>query len=301
MKELRSDLAKIISQFAPFEGPNETPIPGVHCIKFSQTEKRTRKHWRACFGILAQGAKEVVLGSEVHLAREGHYTATPIDLPVLSRVAQASKEKPMLGILIDFNSLVVSEIASQISDDQFLEVPPVGAVFAGKASDAVLESTIRLAKLFHSPEDARVLGPLIVREIIYHLLKGEDGAAIRQFVRSGSKMHKVAKAIHKIQSDLSLEIDVEALAKSANLSRSAFFKHFKEATAMSPIQYQKRLRLLEARRLMMDEGETAEGSAYKVGYNSASQFSREYSRMFGKSPLRDVAKIKKTVETIYSI
>jgi transcriptional regulator GlxA family with amidase domain len=137
-----------------------------------------------------------------------------------------------------------------------------------------------------------VLGPLVVKEILYHLLKGADRPAIRQFVRSGSKMHQISQAMYTLRTRLTNDVDVAALAKAANMSRSAFFTHFKKGTAMSPIQYQKRLRLLEARRLMIDEGETAEGSAFKVGYNSASQFSREYSRMFGNSPLRDATRIK---------
>ena len=142
-----------------------------------------------------------------------------------------------------------------------------------------------------------MLGPLVIKEILYHLLKGADGPAIRQFLRSGSKMHKISQAIYSLRSDLSEDADVTSLAKAAHMSRSAFFKHFKEATAMSPIQYQKRLRLLEARRLMIDDGEKAEGSAFKVGYNSASQFSREYSRMFGNSPLRDTVKLKQDAGT----
>ena len=133
------------------------------------------------------------------------------------------------------------------------------------------------------------------------LLKGTDGAAIRQFVRAGSKMHKISQAIYKVRSELSEEVDVAALANEANMSRSAFFKHFNEMTAMSPIQYQKRLRLLEARRLMIDEGETAESSAFRVGYKSSSQFSREYSSMFGNAPLRDKMKIKKTGTLVLQI
>src|SRR6266478_3721091 len=152
---------------------------------------------------------------------------------------------------------------------------------------------LRLGRLFQVPEDAAVLGSLVIKEILYHLLKGADGPAIRQFVRSGSNMHKISQAIYSLRSELDDDVDVAALAKAANMSRSAFFKHFKEVTAMSPIQYQKRLRLLEARRLMVDEDETAERSSFRVGYRSASQFSREYARMFGVSPRRDTSKIRR--------
>ena len=141
-----------------------------------------------------------------------------------------------------------------------------------------------------------VLGPLVIREILYHLLKGPDGPAIRQFVSSGRKMHRMTQVIYGLNSRFQNDVDVEALAKAANMSRSAFFKDFKEVTSMSPIQYQKRLRLLEARRLMTEEEETAEGAAFKVGYRSPSQFSREYSRMFGNPPVRDSARLGNWLE-----
>lgn len=181
-----------------------------------------------------------------------------------------------------FDSTVLNEIAAQIDTDFSTETEmSMRAMFFGKADEPMLEAAIRLGKLFQTPEDAPVLGPLVIREIFYYLLKGSNGPALRQFVRSGSKMHKMSQAIYTLRTKLSEEADVSYLAKAANMSLSSFFKVFKEATAMSPIQYQKRLRLMDARRLMIVESETAESSAFKVGYNSATQFRREYSGMFG--------------------
>jgi AraC-like DNA-binding protein len=301
MQESLSDLAKIINLFSAGEGLHRSPVPGIDCIKFSQPDRHTKRHWRTSLGIVAQGCKEITLGCDVYRCDEAHYSATPIDLLVTSRVVSASPDKPFLCLRMDFDSLTLSEVAAELEKDfPEMENPP-RAVFIGKASDQMLDAAIRLGKLFQTPEDVPVLGPLVKREIFYHLLKGADGPALRQFVRSGSKMHKISQAIHRLRSELSDDVDVTALAKAANMSRSAFFKHFKEVTAMSPIQYQKRLRLLEARRLMLDEDETAEGSAFKVGYKSASQFSREYSRMFGNSPLRDAIEIKKTGNPIHQI
>lgn len=286
---LSSELATIIQPFAVEEGFNESPVPGVFCVKYSETSQYTKRYWRACLAIIAQGCKEVVLGNETFWGNEAHYSATPIHLPVISRVASASHEKPFLGVLIDLNPFVLNEVANQIGDDfSRKNESPARALFRGKAGENMMEAAIRLVKLFQTPEDARVLGQLVVKELLYHLLKGTEGAAIRQYVHSGSKMQKICQAVHALKSELNQEIDVTELAKTANMSRSAFFKSFKEITSMSPIQYQKRLRLLEAKRLMIDEGETAESSAFRVGYKSASQFSREYSRMFGNAPLRDV-------------
>lgn len=303
MKDLRLELAQIINLFSPRDGLNESPLSGTHCIKFSRPDRHTKRYWRASLSIVAQGCKEIILGNEIYrYDDEAHYVVTPIDLPITSRVCSATPEKPFLCLKIDFDPLTVSEVAAQLENGFPKEMAnPLRAVFIGKASDHMLDAAIRLGKLFQTPEDAPVLGALVIKELLYHLLKGADGPAIRQFVRSGSKMHKISQAIYSLRAKLDDEVDVAALAKAANMSRSAFFKQFKEVTAMSPIQYQKRLRLLEARRLMTDEGETAESSAFKVGYNSASQFSREYSRMFGDSPLRDVGKIKRTGNPIHQI
>jgi AraC-like DNA-binding protein len=242
------------------------------------------------------------LTTKVYRCDGAHYIATLIDLPVTSRLFAATPEQPFLCLKIASDSLILSEIATQIEKDFPKETEnPLRAIFIGKASDQMMEAAIRLGKLFQTPEDAPVLESLVIKEILYHLLKGPDGPALRKFVSSGSKMYKISQAIYTLKAELSEDVDVTALAKSVNMSRSDFFKHFKEATAISPIQYQKRLRLLEARRLMTDDGETAEGSAFKVGYNSASQFSREYSRMFGNSPLRDVMKNKKSGNSIHKI
>jgi transcriptional regulator GlxA family with amidase domain len=226
---------------------------------------------------------------------EGQYVATPIQLPVISRVAVAQSERPFLCLLIDMAPLTISEVSSRLTHESTQTGPDVvRAMFSGEATDRMLDAALRLVRLLRTPEDAPVLGALIVKELLYHLMQGPNGAAIRQFVHAGSKTHKVSQAIHALKSELDREMDVPALAKLANMSRSAFFKHFKEVTAMSPIQYQKRLRLHEARRLMIEHGDSAESSSFKVGYKSASQFSREYSRMFGAPPARDVTSMRRS-------
>jgi AraC-like DNA-binding protein len=294
MQSIRSELATLIQQFTRGDGLYESPIPGVHCVRYSQADRRTKRQWRACIAIVAQGAKEVVLGGHVYLCDELHYTAAPVHLPVISRIVSASPNRPFLALLIDLDAAILNEVGSQLEQ---IEVPqsnsPSRAFFKGTASEAMLEASVRLTKLFMKRDDARVVGPLVVKEIFFHLLKGPEGTAIWQFTRSGSTMHKMSQAIFKIRSDLHNDLNVAALAKAAGMSRSAFFQHFKDVTSMSPIQYQKRLRLLEARRLLIETDDTAEGSAFKVGYKSASQFSREYSRMFGLSPVRDATTLKK--------
>ncbi len=286
-------MLEIIGNIAARDGIHPTCVRGVDCIKLSNESPRGKQRWRACVGIVVQGGKEILLGSELYRCGAGDYTVTPVDLPVSSRIFAATPNKPFLAMLITFDASMLAEVASQIEPERLAgPTPTLRGLFIGQASSAMMDSAGRLAALLRNAEDGPVLGPLVIREILYHLLRGPDGAAIHQFVRAGSHMHKIYQAIYRMKSAINEDIDVAALVNASHMSRSAFFAHFKQATAMSPIQYQKRLRLLEARRLMADEGETAEASAYKVGYNSASQFSREYSRMFNNSPLRDATKIK---------
>lgn len=294
MGYLLYDLSKALGRLELGEGWNGTPIPGVHCLKFTKTKGLQRTNWRANFSILVQGGKEIVLGKERYLLEDLSYIMTPIDLPLLSRIAAASPRKPFLSLWISLDPMLLNELESQLgSDDTQVSVPSRPAVFVGKVSPPMQEAALRLIRAFRTPEDAPIIGRLVVRELMYYVLKEPEGPVMRQYIRSGSTVNKISKAIYSLSSDLASSFDVAALAEEANMSRSAFFKHFKDLTSMSPIQYQKRLRLLEARRLMMEAGETAEGASYKVGYASPSQFSREYSRTFGSSPMRDVGKQRK--------
>ena len=300
--EVHSNLVKTLDALSPNDGMLETHVPDVTCIKLSHTDKPTKRRWHACIGIVAQGSKEIILGRETYSCAACDYTVTPMDLPVASRLVSATPAKPFLAILIKFDPLVLSEVASHIVNDISEPIrSPLRGLFIGRSGDAMMEAALRLSRLLNNPHDGPVLGPLVIKEIMYHLLKGSDGGAIRQYVLSGSKMHKISQAINAIKYAIAEDVDVEALARAMHMSRSAFFAHFKQATAMSPIQYQKRLRLLEARRLMTEEGKTAESSAYAVGYSSASQFSREYSRMFNNPPVKDAVKIKKQGHSIHQI
>ncbi|MGK4008172.1 AraC family transcriptional regulator [Sorangium sp. So ce1036] len=296
---LRDQFSGLIARWCPSDGVHASPVPGISCIKVSRPHKRAKQHWRASFCVVAQGTKEILLEGQVYREREPHYIVSPIDLPVTSRVAGVSPAQPFLCLKMDFDAAALREVAAQLDRARPDDVEHPGrAIFIGKASDRMLDAAIRLGALFMTPDDATVLAPLVTRELIFHLLKGPDGPAIRQLVRAGSQAHRIAEAVYHLQASLDEDVDIAGLARAAGMSRAAFFKRFKEATAMSPLQYQKRLRLLEARRLMVEEGMGAEASAFRVGYTSASQFSREYSRMFGNSPLRDARALKRTAAVV---
>lgn len=238
--------------------------------------------------MVAQGTKEITLEGRVYRERGPHYIVSPLDLPLTSRVTGVSPARPLLSVKLDFDSAAVREVAEQLERVRTDEAEQgTRAIYMRPASDRMLETAVRLCELFERPADGVVLAPLVTRELIFHLLSGPDGPAIRQLVRAGTQSHRIAEVVLQLQASLADTIDISVLAKRAGMSRATFFKRFKDATAMSPLQYQKRLRLLEARRLMLEEGEGAGSSALRVGYASASQFSREYTRMFGNAPRRD--------------
>ncbi|MCW5806107.1 MAG: AraC family transcriptional regulator [Deltaproteobacteria bacterium] len=299
MSDAGDRLAALLARWSKLEGIQPSPVPGVSCIKVSRSQEAAKRPWRASFCIVARGIKELALEGQRYREREPHYIVSPIDLPVTSRVTGASPARPFLGLKLDFDARALRDVAAQVDRSQ-PDVPDrlARAIFLGRAPERMLEAAVRLCELFATPGDAAVLAPLIVRELFYHLLVGPDGPAIRQLARAGSQAQRVAAAIHHLQASLADDADIAGLARAAGMSRAAFFKRFKEATAMSPLQYQKRLRLLEARRLMLDEGEGAEAAAFRVGYASPSQFSREYSRMFGNAPLRDTRTLRRTSSVI---
>jgi len=177
MMDVRTELRKVISLSTPRDGRHESPVPGIRCIKISHTGNRTRQHWGAWLCIIAQGGKEIVVGRDVYQFDDASYVVTPIDLPVISRITSASSEKPFLCLTINLDPMTLTEVASQLEWD----VPgeemehPLQAVFVGKTSDKMLDAAVRLGRLFQTPEDAPVLGPFVIKELLYYILKGSDG------------------------------------------------------------------------------------------------------------------------------
>jgi AraC-like DNA-binding protein len=300
MSSARDRLATLNARWCPRDGVHTSPIPGISCIKVSRAQTRAKRHWHAALCLVVQGVKEIALEGRRYRHRGAHYVASVVDLPVTSRVMAVSPERPFLCLKLAFDSDAVRDVSAQLDRARPDEVKgrPARAMFIGDASDRMIDAAVRLVELFATPDDAPVLGPLVMRELVFHLLKGPDGPAIRQIVRGGTRTHRITDAIFQLQASLDSTIDVAALAKTAGMSRAVFFRQFKEATAMSPLQYHKRLRLLEARRLMVEDGESAEVAARRVGYASASQFSRDYARMFGNAPLRDTRALRRTARRL---
>ncbi len=244
--------------------------------------------------IIVQGKKKMLLGEETYPYGVGQYLVVSVDLPMSGCIVEATPDQPYLGLKLTIDPIQLCEMVAQINFNSGTQENSVRGLFVSNADVTLLECALRLTKLLDTPQDIPMLAPMMIREIYYRLLMGEQSEAVRQIATSGSAMQQIAEAIKRIKSEFTQPMRVEELARQVRMSTSSFHQHFKQVTSMSPLQYQKQLRLLEARRLMLAEDFDATSAAYQVGYESPSQFSREYSRMFGAPPMRDVERLRTT-------
>jgi AraC-like DNA-binding protein len=269
-----------------------TAVPGLSLFRRTGPTEPITGMYQPSICLVAQGAKRVMLGDDTYVYDAQHYLITSVHLPTVVQIIEASPEKPYLGLRLTFN---LGEIA-QLMADSNLPPPRTQQSSRGMATGEVtvplLGAFQRLVDLLAEPKDIPILAPVIQREIIYRLLVGDQGARLRQIASAGSQSHQIARAIDWLKGNFTLPVRVDDLAMQVNMSTSTFHHHFRAMTAMSPLQYQKTLRLNEARRLMLMERLDAATAAFQVGYESPSQFSREYSRHFGAPPLRDITNLR---------
>lgn len=284
-------LASTVERHIEIDGHYETPVPGLALYRASFTSEHDATVYEPSLCLVVQGAKELVVGGEVFLYDPSRSLLVSVDLPATSRVIEATSKRPCLAVRVALDLAVVGElladtpIASSAPDSKRgLAVAPLDA--------HLLDAVERLVALLDSPPDIRPLAPLTRREITYRLLTGPQGGRLRQIASAGAPAYRISQAILWLKSHFTESFSVEAIAKRVGLSPSSFHQHFKSITAMSPLQYQKQLRLQEARRLLLGESLDAADAAFRVGYESPSQFSREYRRMFGAPPRKSIAALK---------
>lgn len=241
--------------------------------------------------IVVQGKKEVMLNEETYQYGVAQYLVVSVDLPLSGCVVEATPDRPYLGFKLKLDPAQLCDIIAQ-THPSINKQESVRGWFISDADPLLMDCAIRLTHLLDTPQDIPFLAPMIIREIYYRLLVGEQNEAVRQIATSGSNMQRIAELIKQIKTDFTKPLRVEDLAEQANMSASSFHRHFKAVTSMSPLQYQKQLRLLSARQMLLAEDTDATYTAYQVGYESTSQFSREYSRMFGAPPIRDVERLR---------
>lgn len=284
-------LASAVGRHINADGIYPTPVPELVLYRSSAPTEHDAAVYEPSLVIVVQGSKEVILASETYRYDPAQSLLVSVDLPVTARVIEASRSRPCLAIRISLDVAVVGEL---LADG--IPVDPFGSPTRGLAVTSVertlLDAVTRLVALLDSPDDITALAPLVLREITYRLLVGPQGVRLRQIASAGAPAQRIATAIRWLKQHFTDPLRVEFLAKKVRMSPSAFHLHFKEVTGMSPLQYQKRLRLQESRRLMLGDGIDAAAAAYRVGYESPSQFSREYRRMFGAPPRQDVMALK---------
>ena len=290
---MRAELAAMIDRITVTDGARETAIPRLTLARASHMQHPVHAIHEPAFCVLAQGSKRVLLGDEVYIYDSSQYLVVSQNLPVSGQVIDASPEAPYLGLRLSFD---VKDIAALALDLQLGETLPVRAsqrgIFTGELSTTLLDPVLRLVGLLDSPEDVPALAPLITREILYRLLKSADGWRLAQMAVVDSHSQRIAQAISVLSMRFQEPLRVEDLADEVHMSVSSLHQHFKAVTAMSPLQFQKQLRLQESRRIMISEHVDAATAGHRVGYESQSQFNREYSRFFGLPPARDVKRLR---------
>jgi AraC-like DNA-binding protein len=289
-------LGKSIARWTEQGELHVTAVPGLSLFRRDEPTEPISGMYEPSVCLVAQGSKRVLLGDDTYVYDAHHYLITSVHLPTVVQIIDASREKPYLGLRLKLDPREIS----QLMVDSNLPPPRVQQPSRGMATGEVtlplLTAFQRLIDLLAEQKDIPILAPIIQREIIYRLLVGDQGARLRQIASAGSQSHQIARAIGWLKGNFTRPLRIDDLATQVNMSTSTFHHHFRTLTAMSPLQYQKSLRLNEARRLMLTERLDATTAAFQVGYESGSQFSREYSRFFGAPPLRDITKLRQIAD-----
>ena len=244
-----------------------------------------------CVCVIAQGRKNVHLGDEVFTYDTGNYLIATMDLPTSSCVVEASEEEPYLSIRVDLDPAMVADVLIESGIDLQRTASAVTAMNVSAIDADLLDASLRMVRLLDNPGEERVLLPLIKREIVYRLLKGNQAARLAQLM-AGTESRRISKAIETFRENFDRPLNVEGIARELGMSVSGFYHHFKAVTAMSPLQYQKQIRLQEARRLMLGEDMDAASAGFRVGYEDPSYFSRDYKKQFGAPPQRDISRLR---------
>jgi AraC-like DNA-binding protein len=272
------------------ESPYSTPIEGVGVMRSDRPKPPAHRLLSPALCIVAQGAKWATVGDAVLEYRAGQALVIAVDTPSVGRVVEASPGAPCLVLAIGLDLAVLRDVAGELGAQASPDDAPGRAVFVTDFQGPLSDCALRLARLLERPEALAALYPGIMREICYWLLAGPHGGDIARLALKNSPSERVVRALNTLRTRFREPVRVEELAEVAHMSAAVFYRRFKALTALAPLQYQKQLRLLEARRLMQSAGRNAEAAAFDVGYKSASQFSREYARMFGRPPKRDVSR-----------
>jgi AraC-like DNA-binding protein len=285
MDQVIAELAATVARKSE-EGLTATPMPNVGLYKVSRCIDLLPETYRPVVSLILQGEKQLSIGDEILIYRAGHTFTAALDLPVLGKITEASASRPYLAISLAIEAEIVSGLTINMPD--LIHRADRKGFAVDFADRDLLDAWSRMLQLIDRSEEVGIMAPLLEREILYRLLRGPQGAVLRQIATADPRASQIRKALALIAENYACPFRVEDIAQSVGMSGSAFHRGFKAATGMAPLQYQKTLRLYEARRLLLNEPTSASSAAFSVGYQSVSQFSREYRRMFGTPPMQDI-------------
>ena len=286
-------LGKSIARWTDNSDRFVTAIPGLTLYRQDEPSQPTSIMYEPRICVIAQGAKRVLLGDDTYVYDARHFLITSVYLPTFVQIIKASREKPCLGLILKLDQREMSQLMVDSHLPPPRPQPSSRGMATGEVTPPLLTAFQRLIDLLDEPKDIPILAPIIQREIFYRLLVGDQGTRLRQMASAGSQSQQIARAIDWLKGNFTQPLRIDDLATHVHMSTSTFHHHFRALTAMSPLQFQKWLRLNEARRLMLSEHLDATTAALQVGYESPSQFSREYGRLFGAPPLRDIANLRR--------
>ena len=292
LEEKRIELADLIDRHTHEDGTCATGVDALFMSRYSQSSDFSPSLPQPALCILAQGRKEVRLADEYFAYDPLNYLVVSVSMPISGRVVEISPQHPVLALRLDIDPMDITTLISEAGPIGVPSRPAGRGVYVEPIDQVMLDALLRLTRLLDTPRDIAMLAPLIRREILYRLLRSHLGYRLYEIATENSQTHRVSRAISWLNGHFQQPLRIDDLAREANLSVSTLHHRFKAMTAMSPLQYQKQLRLNEARRLMLSEGLDASAAGYRVGYESTSQFSREYSRQFGAPPVRDLARLR---------
>ncbi len=290
------ELAQVIERFTKQDGTHQTLIPALSFIRSSRVSEPVYSVYEPSLCVVAQGSKLVMLGQERYRYDPSSYLVASVHLPITGQVVEAAPETPYLSLQLQFDMNEILEVIQASAAAQSPKKSGRG-LYINRMNDTLHDALLRLVRLLDTPNDIPVLAPYAIREIVYRVLQDEQGAALKEFALIGSHAQRIANLIKRMNRDFAMPLRIDELAVEAGMSPSSLYYYFKEVTAMSPIQYQKQLRLQEARRLLYSTSMQAADAAFQVGYESPSQFSREYARMYGHPPIKEIRRFRHELQS----
>ncbi|MDO3410322.1 AraC family transcriptional regulator [Saccharibacillus sp. CPCC 101409] len=286
------ELAGLIARYSKKDGTYQTEFPALSLIRSSEQTSPLYTVYEPSICLVAQGRKLVLLADEAYRYGPGEYFAVSVDLPISGQVIEVSPERPYLAVRLQIDPQQILELMRESRRGAAARAPAERGLYVSSAAGEMLDAFARLLRLLETPEDLPVLAPMAAREILYRALQSAQGAALRQMAPGAGRAASIAEVIRRIRETYTEPLRIGDLAAEAGMSPSSLHRHFRDVTAMSPLQFQKQIRLQEARRMLLSEPVQAAEAAFRVGYESPSQFNREYARLFGLPPIGDVRRLK---------